>query len=886
MKNLMILQIFRTSILKKKRSEVLMADVAFMEHPLIQKDSIESRLYQAGIAQACKKRSTLVVLPTGLGKTVIALMVIADVLERKQGKILFLAPTKPLVQQHTSFLKEHLLDTDIEMFTGEVSPSKRKKLWEENTIIISTPQVIQNDLISGKFNLRDVGLIIFDEAHRATGDYAYTFIGRRYAAEGARQLTLGITASPGNNKTVIIEVCQNLGIEAVEIRSEYDPDVLPYVHEIKIDWIHVNISSGMFRALSLYNGILKDKFNILRRFGLLPKKKFISTREIIAVQGMIQGRLKSEGPRAPKALYHAARVQAQAMKINHAIELLETQGLNSLRNYIERLEKEASSRSGTKAAKDIVSDRRFVQAKKALVGKKEEHPKLEYVKKVVSHQLRKNPGSKVIVFTHYRDTSKTVTDALEEMDSATIRPVRFVGQATHGKDKGLSQKKQAELLDQFRRGEKNALVATSVAEEGLDIPSTDLVVFYEPVPSEIRMIQRRGRTGRHRIGRVVILITKGTRDEAYYWSARNKEKRMMKELRDMKEELAKHLVVDESIDISKELRALGLEKYDTPVEKEEASEDDILDEFKEDGLGEEVWSGEGNGTLNDSTEGALDESDDSSVSPTQASGEEERVGDSDFSSRVDPEEKKDEQTEKSTPGPVKGGQAKLLDFQAGSKSDDTKIQIIVDAREFKSKVVVELSNLGIVVEQQQLEVGDYVVSDRCGIERKEVEDFLQSLIDKRLFPQVKRLVQAYSRPVMILEGEGLFMRRRISQEAIMGALSSIAVSFKLPIVSTSDPKETAKFISVLAKKEYQAGVPLGTRGQKGHMSTKERQEFVVEGLPNVSVTIAKRLLAHFGTVENITNASIKELCQVKGVGKQTAKEIRDVLEAKYPDKAE
>jgi Fanconi anemia group M protein len=423
---------------------------------------------------------------------------------------------------------------------------------------------------------------------------------------------------------------------------------------------------------------------------------------------------------------------------------------------------------------------------------------------------------------------------------------------------------------------------------------------------------------------VVILITKGTRDEAYYWSARNKEKRMMKELRDMKEELAKHMVVDESIDISKELRALGLEKYDTPdlqdpeairdetempkasqLEKAEAPEDDILDEFEEDGLGEEEWKGEGNGTLEDSTEEALDESDDSSVSPTQVSGEEDlkdsegihdetevsstpqlRVGDSDFSSRVDPEEKKDEQTENPAPGPVKGGQAKLLDFQAGSKSDDTKIQIIVDAREFKSKVVVELSNLGILIEQQQLEVGDYVVSDRCGIERKEVEDFLQSLIDKRLFPQVKRLVQAYSRPVMILEGEDLFMRRRISQEAIMGALSSIAVSFKLPIVSTSDPKETAKFISVLAKKEYQTGVPLGTRGQKGHMSTKERQEFVVEGLPNVSVTIAKRLLAHFGTVENITHASIKELCQVKGVGKQTAKEIRDVLEAKYPDKPE
>jgi ERCC4-type nuclease len=216
--------------------------------------------------------------------------------------------------------------------------------------------------------------------------------------------------------------------------------------------------------------------------------------------------------------------------------------------------------------------------------------------------------------------------------------------------------------------------------------------------------------------------------------------------------------------------------------------------------------------------------------------------------------------------------------------NNDKIVVIVDSREFKSKVVVELSNLGILIEQQQLDVGDYVVSDRCGIERKEVDDFLQSLIDKRLFSQVKRLAQAYPRPLMILEGEGLFTKRRMSVEAIMGALSSITVSFKLPIISTRDGKETAKFIAVLAKKEYQAGQPVGTRGQKGYMSMKERQEFLVEGLPNVSVTIAKRLLAHFGTIEDIINATLDELCEVQGVGKHTAKEIREVLEATYPEK--
>ena len=208
--------------------------------------------------------------------------------------------------------------------------------------------------------------------------------------------------------------------------------------------------------------------------------------------------------------------------------------------------------------------------------------------------------------------------------------------------------------------------------------------------------------------------------------------------------------------------------------------------------------------------------------------------------------------------------------------DDGKPRVIVDTREFNSRVVVELSNLGIIVESAQLEVGDYVVSDRCAIERKDVEDFLASLIDKRLFAQAKRLVSVYPRPLMILEGEDLFLRRRISPEAIMGALSSLTVNFKLPIITTRDPKETAMFIAVLAKKEQQEGNPVGKRGQKGH-----RQEFLVEGLPGISQTLAVRLLAHFGTVERIVAATEEELTEVKGVGKQTAKDIKEILQSKY-----
>ncbi|MFQ6061139.1 MAG: DEAD/DEAH box helicase family protein, partial [Thermoplasmata archaeon] len=198
----------------------------FVEHPLLRANTIEIRDYQINIARSCLRRSTLVVLPTGMGKTIIALEVIAEVLRDRDGRVLFLAPTKPLVEQHSATLRSLLLRKDIVVFTGEVKPSERTNLWMDNKIVASTPQVIKNDLETGKIALEDVSLIVFDEAHRAVGDYAYVFIGDEYKKE--KGLALGITASPGSDPRKILEVCENLGITSVEIRTEYDPDVVNY----------------------------------------------------------------------------------------------------------------------------------------------------------------------------------------------------------------------------------------------------------------------------------------------------------------------------------------------------------------------------------------------------------------------------------------------------------------------------------------------------------------------------------------------------------------------------------------------------------------------------------------------------------------------------------
>ncbi|AKB83981.1 ATP-dependent RNA helicase, EIF-4A family [Methanosarcina barkeri 3] len=497
----------------------------FMKHPLIKPDTVEQRLYQLNLAGKALEGSSLVVLPTGLGKTIIALFVIVSRLQRFGGKVLILSPTKPLVEQHATFFKNvmALPEEEVMTFTGSIAPAEREKLWAQGKVIVSTPQVIENDLLTKRISLEDVSHITFDEAHRAVGNYAYTFIAEKYFESAKNPHVLGITASPGSSDEKISEVCQALHVENVSVKTEKDRDVRPYVQEKEIEWFQVQLPSEMAEIRGYLEKIFDDRLGTIRGLGFSPGSgKYVSKKDLLLFQKKLQGEIRVGGD---PAVFTAMSVLAEMVKVNHAVEMVETQGLGPLRKYLEKLDAEASSSSASKASKRLIDD---LYMRKTLYRVKEcevEHPKLELARKLVSEQLKGSPDSRVIVFTNYRDTAEIVVNALSGFSG--IVPIRFVGQASRRKDKGLTQKQQVEVLDKFRAGEYNVLVATSVAEEGLDIPSTDLVLFYEPIPSEIRSIQRKGRTGRQHKGRVIILVTKGTRDEAYYWSSKSKEKRML-----------------------------------------------------------------------------------------------------------------------------------------------------------------------------------------------------------------------------------------------------------------------------------------------------------------------------------------------------------------------
>ena len=498
-----------------------------VEHPRVRPGALEDRLYQANIVATATAHNTLVVLPTGLGKTAIALRVIAEYWLRFPTKsILFLAPTRPLVVQHGESIRASLLAPDPTLLTGAVTPDRRLVLPTEPGIIVATPQVIANDLRSGALDLGRFSLIVVDEAHRAVGDYPYVAIGRANQA-GPRARVLALTASPGSNRRRVEELWGNLGIDRFEYRTQDDPDVRPYSHGIGVEMVSVPLPPEVQHLAVRLRAAVQRAADILEHQHLVAPGA-ANRRVLLAVGDRLHREvavLRARGEPAPPGLWSAVTAQAVAMKALHALELIESQGVEALREFLERQEP-AAGRRQTPAQRTFLRDPDVQEVRLKLNQIDLEHPKVARAVELVQRELAQHPDGRVIVFAQYRQTAELLVTELERLQDPRVRPVRFVGQASRGTDEGLSQKEQVARLEAFRSGGVNCLVATSVGEEGLDIPSTDLVIFYEPVPDVIRTIQRRGRTGRVSAGRVIVLIAEGTRDVGLHYAARSRERRM------------------------------------------------------------------------------------------------------------------------------------------------------------------------------------------------------------------------------------------------------------------------------------------------------------------------------------------------------------------------
>lgn len=729
--------------------------------------NFKPRLYQESIFNTCKSKNCLVILGTGLGKTAIAMMLAAHRMDLfPNSKILLVAPTRPLVAQHFETFKKHLnMDPEkIVFFTGHVKPEERERLWKDASVIFSTPQSISNDILSNRISLEDVSALILDEIQHCVGDYDYVWICKQYDKVAKFPRILGLTASPGSDVDKISEVCKNAFIEDVEIRTDEDPDVKPYIQDVDIDYVLVDLPED-FKVVQKYlHDCLKSKLQKLKEYGLITSISNLSKKDLLSMQKDLQRRIIS-GDRDFMVL-NAVSVLAEVMKIQHAIELVETQGISSLFTYMRNLF-ESASNTKVKAVKRLVKDSNFKSAylkTQILFEASLEHPKIDVLKSLISSEVAKNPNVKIIVFNHYRDSVARLADTLNQLEN--VRAKLFVGQTKKG-GTGLSQKEQLKILEEFKQGAYNVICMTSVGEEGLDIVSVDLVVFFEPVPSAIRSIQRRGRTGRQSSGRVVVLVTKNTRDEVYRWTAHHKEKRMHRIISGLKTKLQLQ----------------------------------------------------------------------SDKQPTLASF-------------------------------------------IGAKEG---FRVLVDSREKSSNVVRELVNLGINVSMQNLPTADYVISDRVGIELKTKEDFVNSIIDRRLLPQIKNLRNNFESPLLIIEGEeDIYVIRKVHPNAIRGMLSSIALDYNVPIIYTKNSKDTAELIQTIARREQEnkdREFPL--RLERKPLTTKEQQEYIVESLPGVGPSLAKSLLNEFGSVNKVLAAGKDDLQKVNNLGPKKAEDIRRVVDENY-----
>ena len=741
-------------------------------------ENVKPRLYQQNVVDnVIKEGSSIIVLPTGLGKTIIALMIIDKFLEKNNNaRILFLAPTKPLVEQHFETFVKLMPKIKTKMLTALVKKKDRKQLILDNRIIIGTPQTLANELNNLDKDIFD--LIIFDECHRAVGNYDYVNIANHF-----KSTNIGLTASPGTTKTKIKEIMTNLKIENLEIKTEDDLDVSQYINQVNTYWVKVHLPQPLEKINELLKIFLNQQAIKIRRYGFALRNLF-TQREILAIQARIFGMLKEKN-KNPK-LYQAISIVASMMKIEHAITLLETQGVNALKDYFDRLNEETS-----KASIKIKEDENIQKAKYILEGLNLldlEHPKIAKLEEIILQELNTNPKQRIIVFNHYRDSVSNLETILNK--NPLISATKFIGQAKKGEEKGFNQKKQKEIIEEFKSGKYNVLLATSIAEEGLDIPKVDTIIFYEPIPSDIRSIQRRGRTGRFKTGNVYILITENTRDESFFWASRNKEKHMNKALQSLSKKNTTFEKINKIIDIKKK----------EPIKKPKIVKQQIL--------------------------------------------------------------------------------TNIFDKDIKKK---TKISIFVDTRERRSKTYDELTKKDCDIIIKQLDIGDYQVGEETIIERKSANDFVESLLDGRLFKQAIKL-SVFEKPVFLIEGniDLVAKNRNINMAQIYGAMFSLIFEFKIPLFFSFNEYESADIIYFLAKREQlRKERPISLRKVKKTEDINLLQQYVIEGLPYIGPTLAIRLLEKFGSIKAIFNTSLERLQKIEGIGKKKAEKIFNLINQKY-----
>jgi Fanconi anemia group M protein len=431
-----------------------------------------------------------------------------------------MAPTKPLALQHRESVLKHLKlrEDEVAAVTGETAT--RASVWNNPRVrfVTATPQTVWNDYRNGLIRLEEFALLVFDECHRSRSRYAYTRLAEEYIRRCPYPLILALTASPGSEEDKVVEVVRNLWIEQVVWMTEEDEEVSKYIPGIKVGWVRVKLPAEYEMIRDEIKRMIESVISRLRESGLLRMPiEAVNSKVLVGLMNRLRAEIDS-GVKGPNI--HYMTLLSAALSLYHAQELIESQHVYSLKHYLEEI-----SRSELRSHKIIASTPDFRNLVRMVSQCTVDHSKVDALASTLEAHFAEKPEDRVLVFANIRATAEVLVDRLRDRG---YRAALFIGRAEGKHGPRMTQDEQMRTLKAFREGVYNVLVATSVGEEGLDIPECGLVVFYEPAVSGIRYIQRRGRTGRKLPGKAVILVADKTVDEYYFREGYRRAKRMDK----------------------------------------------------------------------------------------------------------------------------------------------------------------------------------------------------------------------------------------------------------------------------------------------------------------------------------------------------------------------
>ncbi|KAI9171445.1 ATP-dependent DNA helicase MPH1 [Paramyrothecium foliicola] len=493
-----------------------------------------TRDYQFNIVRNSLFNNTLVALPTGLGKTFIAATVMLNYYRwAKSAKIVFVAPTKPLVAQQVDacYNIAGIPRSETTLLTGDIQPALRVDEWEKRRVFFMTPQTLLNDLSHGYADPKSIVLLVIDEAHRAVGEYAYAKVAKLIRRFSNSIRILALTATPGSKVETVQEIIDNLGIAHCEIRTEESMDIRQYVHHRNVDQVVLDPSDEMITISELFTKALKPLTDKLSSQNIWYGRSPMA----MTAYGLMQAQrewFNSRGRQTNQGIQFMMRAIFSVLtSIAHSIKLLNYHGIKPFYdNLVDlRSEQEGKGEKGSKYKRQLITDSNFQEMMDNIAAwmKKDDfvgHPKLTALADcILNHFMDNEESTRVIVFSEFRDSADEIVRMLNT-HKPLIKASVFVGQADSKRGEGMKQAQQIKTIEDFRKGAFNVLVATSIGEEGLDIGQVDLIVCYDASASPIRMLQRMGRTGRKRAGNIVLLLMRGREEDQFAKSKDNYEK--------------------------------------------------------------------------------------------------------------------------------------------------------------------------------------------------------------------------------------------------------------------------------------------------------------------------------------------------------------------------